>query len=141
MAGGAPLFSSFGGSRPTIRGEVKEEDVCTFVQQAIGSVWALELLLLLRRDRNRAWRDGELVRELRSSDTVVRGALAQLANAGLAQQAGEGWRYAAATPILEQATTALEKLYAAKPSLVIKSLLSAPNERLHIFSDAFKFKS
>jgi predicted DNA-binding transcriptional regulator len=119
---------------------VREEEVCAFVQRSIGSVWALELLLLLWRGRDRTWRADELVRELRSSDTVVREALAQLTSAGLAQQTGEGWRYGGATSEPDQAVAELEKLYAAKPSMIVRLVLSTPSERLRVFSNAFKFK-
>src|SRR5687768_17487272 len=45
------------------RSDVNENDVLAFVQRSIKSVWALELLLLLRRDRQRTWRPEDMVLE------------------------------------------------------------------------------
>jgi hypothetical protein len=52
---------------------VTEDELLKFVQDSIKSVWALEMLLLFRRERQRAWNAGNLVRELRSSDSAVAG--------------------------------------------------------------------
>ena len=46
-------------------------DLIEFVEMSFGSVWSLELLLLLYRDPPRKWTSGELVHELRSSEVVV----------------------------------------------------------------------
>lgn len=120
---------------------VKEEAVFRFLSGSIRSVWALELLLLLRRDRTRGWDADGLVRELRGSQFVVSEAIHNLKSAGLVAQDAEGLtRYQPATPELEAASSAVEALYAAKPMAVIKAIANAPNEKLRIFSDAFKLK-
>jgi hypothetical protein len=51
-----------------------DEDVLRFIAAGLPSVWALELLLMLKRER-RQWRHGELVAILRASDVVVTKAL------------------------------------------------------------------
>src|SRR4051794_28842333 len=53
------------------RAAVSEEEVIGFIREHVGSVYTLELLLLVKRDRDRYWTIGELVRELRSSATAV----------------------------------------------------------------------
>ena len=50
---------------------MSEEEVIGFIREHIGSVYTLELLLLVKRDRHKSWTVGDLVRELRSSDTAV----------------------------------------------------------------------
>lgn len=118
-----------------------EDDVLAFVRTSIKSVWALELLLLLRRGRQRAWPAAELVRELRSSDAAVSEAAAGLRRAGfVAVNAGGMHRYQPASPALDDTAREIEALYAEKPTAVVKSITSAPNDKLRIFADAFKLK-
>lgn len=118
-----------------------EDQVFDFARETIKSVWALELLLLLHRDAGRAWSSGELVRELRSSDAVIVPCLDGLKAAGLVVAEGEGrFRYSAASPQLDTATGELSKIYAVRPMAIAKAIMRTPNEKLRIFSDAFKLK-
>ena len=118
-----------------------EDEVLSFVQRSVKSVWALELLLLLKRERRQAWRLDDLVRELRSSDAAVDGALESLQAAGfVTTEPGELVRYAPASPHLDQMAERIEAVYAAKPMAVAKAIMSAPNDTLRIFADAFKLK-
>ena len=117
-----------------------EEDVYTFIRDSIGSVWALELLILIQRHNERLWHAEELVRELRSSETIVAEALARLSAAGLVVQTGDSYLYRPATAHLKHMVEELQKTYAAKPVTVIKAIMAAPNDKLRIFSDAFKLK-
>jgi hypothetical protein len=120
---------------------VTEDDVLLFIAASIGSVWALELLLLLKRDPDRSWNRESLVRELRSSPVVINEALQQLQSAGLATQDAAGvFRYHAASPELDVMASELEKTYATKPMTVIKAIVNARTDKLRAFSDAFKFK-
>ena len=50
------------------------------------------------------------------------------------------YRYRPATPHLEVLAAEIHKLYAIKPTSVIKPILSAPHDKLRSFSDAFKWK-
>jgi hypothetical protein len=120
---------------------VTEDELLKFVQNSIKSVWALEMLLLFRRERQRAWNAGNLVRELRSSDSAVAEALVALHGAGFIAATPEGpYRYQAASPELDEIAVRIEKLYAERPLAMAKAIMSAPNEKLRIFSDAFKLK-
>jgi hypothetical protein len=119
---------------------VAEEEIYAFVRQSIGSVWALELLLLLQRSRARVWHADELVRELRSSQTIVEVALTQLQAGGLVTQSESGYFYQPASSDLERLADGLQRVYAAKPISVVKAIMTAPNDKLRIFSDAFKLK-
>jgi hypothetical protein len=118
-----------------------EEDVLAFVGATVKSLWALELLLLMRREQNRAWQTDELVRELRASRVVVREALAALSGAGLmaTDEAGQV-RYRPASGQLDSFVASAQALYVAKPLAVINAIVSAPNEKLRIFAEAFRLK-
>jgi hypothetical protein len=105
--------------------DVPEDDLFAFVATAIGSIWALELLLLLRRNTGRSWDAESLVRELRSSPTIIEEALQRLRRAGLAAQDGAGrCRYHAASPQLDHLASELEQVYAAKPTTVINAIVA-----------------
>jgi len=119
---------------------VAEDELYIFIQQSIGSVWTLELLLLLRGHELHDWQQAELVRELRSSDTIVHDGLKRLSRLGLIVENREGQRYQPATPVLRRLVDDVAKLYAAKPVSVVRAITSVPDERLRIFSDAFRLK-
>ena len=103
-----------------------EDDLLAFIATSIGSVWVLELLLLLRRDPVRGWEAGALVRELRSSPIVIQDALARLRAAGLMARDAMGMcRYHAASPRLDRLASELEAAYAARPMTVINAIVAA----------------
>ena len=114
--------------------------VFQFIREHLRSVWALELLLLLKRDPERCWSTGELVSDLRASHGLVADNLAALQGAGLVIPDDRGcFRYRPAAPTLAQLVEQLEAAYRAKPVTVIR-WISAPTERLQSLADAFKFK-
>jgi hypothetical protein len=120
---------------------VDEEAVFAFVRDSIPSAWALELLLLMRRERERKWRAEALVAELRGSTELVTRSLMTLSEAGLieADDAGEH-AYRPRTPELAEMVEALAELHAKKPLRVLTTILSAPSSRIRSFSDAFLFR-
>lgn len=114
--------------------------VFQFIREHLRSVWALELLLLLKRDPERCWSVGELVSDLRASHGLVADNLAALQGAGLVIPDDQGcFRYRPAAPTLAQLVDQIEAAYRAKPVTVIR-WISAPTERLQSLADAFKFK-
>jgi hypothetical protein len=120
---------------------VNEDDVLGFVQRSIKSVWALELLLLLRRDRQRIWRAEDMVLEMRSSDAAVGEALAGLRSIGFVTADSAGLHtYQPASAELDRIAERIQEVYAAKPLAVVKAITSAPNDKLRLFSDSFKLK-
>jgi hypothetical protein len=120
---------------------VTEDDVLAFIANSIGSVWALELLLLLKRDTGRGWEAEALVRELRSSPVVIAEALGRLQNAGLVMQRGpRTFQYHAASPLLDDVASEIVKVYAIKPMTVIRAIVDPRTDKLRAFSDAFKLK-
>ncbi|HYE52704.1 MAG TPA: hypothetical protein VEB20_24120 [Azospirillaceae bacterium] len=117
------------------------EELQQFVRLSIRSVWALEILLLLRRRQERAWSVDEIVLELRSSAAAVNGALEALEHAGLTVSGDDGThRYRPAIPALDALVAEIEAAYAKQPMTVIKTILSAPDAKIKSFADAFKLK-
>ncbi len=118
----------------------QEDDVLNFIGSSIKSVWALELLLLLRRDSARGWGSDDLVRELRGSETIISEAVNQLESAGLVALEDGFYTYRPASNDIDRMVGHVDDLYKEKPIAVMKAIMSAPNDKLRVFSDAFKLK-
>jgi DNA-binding transcriptional ArsR family regulator len=116
-----------------------EDVLLQFAATSISSVWALELLLLMKKTP-RVWRVGELVSQLRGSDAAISEAMQRLQNAGLVTEADDGFRYAPTSSEAEALANELEALYRLKPVAVVSAIAKAPNVKLQILSDAFKLK-
>lgn len=121
-------------------GVTADRDVYQFIREHLRSVWALELLLLLKRDAGRCWSVEDLVGDLRASHSLVTANLAALEGASLVIADDRGcFRYQPAAAALAKVCDQLEAAYRAKPVTVIR-WISAPTERLQSLADAFKFK-
>jgi hypothetical protein len=119
---------------------VTEEQVFSYLRSFIPSLWALDVLLLLRRNAERVWCFDELVLELRSSRTAVEHSSASLIAAGMIAEEKGGLIYRPATYELRRFGEELERIYATRPASVVNAIMTAPNESLRIFSDAFRVK-
>jgi hypothetical protein len=117
-----------------------EDRILEFAGATLNSVWALELLLMLRREPTRRWTTVELIRELRGSQVSVGESLNNLRNAGLiVEEEDQTYRYEAGRHV-DELVDALAALYAAKPTAVIRAIVLSPNRKLQILSDAFRIK-
>lgn len=117
------------------------EPVLRFLRSSIKSVWALELLLVMRRAGTRIWTIDELTQELRSNRTLVADIAAAFVKSGLLDEPASGtFRYQPASSELDDLVQKLDRLYAERPLALIKEIVSAPNERIQSFADAFKLK-
>lgn len=116
------------------------EDVLRFLRTTVGSVWALELLLLMRREAVRDWTVDGLTRELRSSDGIIRTELARLGAAGLVVAADGVYRYHPANAALGALVEQVAANYATFPIAVTQAVLEAPNRKIQLFADAFRVK-
>jgi biotin operon repressor len=122
-------------------GMISEEDVLEFAADVFRSVWAVELMLALKRRGDRAWSPSEIIKELRGSRVVVKEALSNLIAAGLViEEDAGGYRYHASSATLDEMATELEKLYALKPMSVVHRIVTSPSAKLQILSDAFRIK-
>jgi hypothetical protein len=102
-------------------------------------VWALELLLHLKRTHERTWSADELVDVLRGSSLIVSQSLDGLMRAGLISIDDRGCaRYQPASAEVDQLVDATQELYARKPETVRRIIVSAGHPGLANFADAFR---
>ena len=118
-----------------------DQDVASFIGSSFKSVWAIELLLHLKRHPERDWSKEDLLGALRASELVVSSNLDWLTRAGLIVRNEDGSaRYAPAAPDLEQMADATELLYAKKPDAVRRMIIAAATDGLTAFADAFRLR-
>jgi hypothetical protein len=118
-----------------------DQELASFIRSSFRSVWAIELMLHLKRAAERDWSKDELVDALRASDLVVANGLQSLVAAGLAVlQEDERARYAPASPDMERLADATEELYAKKPDAVRRLIVAAASDGLTAFADAFRLR-
>ncbi len=114
-------------------------ELAAFVREHIRSVWAVELLLLLRRDPDRRWPAADLVRELRASVPLVNDNLQRFERSGLVvHEENDTWRYAA-IPVLHDLAGQLEAAYRERPVSII-NIIATPPDPIQGLADAFKFR-
>jgi hypothetical protein len=120
---------------------VTEEETLLFIQTNLSSVWALELLLLLFRSQSRSWTRQELIRELRGSESVVNAAIQTLHKLGVIVEDKPGnFIFRPAGGFLDDIVASVDQLYSTHPMTVIKAITGSPNDKLKLFSDAFKLR-
>lgn len=115
-------------------------ELLDLIRRSVRSVWALELLLLLRRDRAREWSADELLRELRASERLIADTLAMLQTTGLVMSEGGRFRYSPASAALDDLCGRLEDEYRLRPVRVINAIVSPPNDSLTKLANAFRLK-
>lgn len=116
-----------------------DDDLLGFVAATFPSVWALELLLVLKSER-RIWRRPELVDSLRASDLVVSKALDALVAAGLASIDADGAEYVPVNREVEQCVEHVEQLYRTRANKVRRAIIAASSSSATAFADAFKLR-
>jgi hypothetical protein len=117
------------------------QSVDRFLRGSLHSVWELELLLLLHGQRGRSSTADALVHDLRASIAIVGTALGTLQLLGLIERtADDSYRYAPASPELDQLVGELATAFAGSPVSVTEAILSAPSSSIRTFADAFKIK-
>lgn len=116
------------------------DQLTAFVREHVRSVWALELLMLLKRDPDRSWPAADLVRELRASTGLVNDNLTRFERGGLSVRDDAGaHRYRPAAPVLAELCDDLEAAYRERPVAIV-NLIAAPRDPLQSLADAFKFR-
>ena len=115
------------------------DDLLRFIGSSFRSVWALELLLLLKREP-RAWSGDELVSTLRASDLVVTKAIDELVAAGFLSVEGQATRYMPVSDEIDDHVKQVQKLYSARPDAVRRAIVSAAASGATAFADAFRLR-
>ncbi len=115
-----------------------DDDLRGFIRAAIGSVWALEVLLLLRRRPDQTWTRDVAAKELRSNPTLVGKVFASLEAAGLLAADNGGHIYQPATPTLAALCARLESAYRTSPVAVVNAIASVDRDSVQSFADAFR---
>lgn len=117
------------------------DHLSAFVRTTIKSVWALDLLVLLRNTPAQSWTVVALNDRLRASTSLVDEILSSFTRQGLVvTEPGGTYRYAPANAEIEAMAAELTRLYGERPVSVIKGIMSAPNDKLRSFVDAFRLK-
>ena len=116
-----------------------DEAVLSFIRASFPSVWALELLLTLKRER-RIWTGEEMVAALRASDLVVSRALDALVAAGLASIETGGAQYRPVSSDVESCVDQVEQLYRTRPNRIRRAIVLANTSSASAFAEAFKLR-
>jgi hypothetical protein len=118
-----------------------DQQLTSFISSSFRSVWAIELMLHLKRSGEGGWSKVELVDALRASELVVSSGVNALLAAGLVVQDEEGrTSYAPASPDIEVMADATEALYAKKPDAVRRMIVAAATDGVTAFADAFRLR-
>jgi hypothetical protein len=117
-----------------------DQDLFGFIREQLRSVWALELLLLMRREAGRSWAPHELVTELRASPALVSDNLESFERGGLVVADEDGrYRFSPAAPLLVSLCDQLDAAYRERPVRVINAIV-APADKLQTLADAFRIR-
>src|SRR3954469_23103807 len=115
------------------------QDVASFIRMAFRSVWALELLCLLRQNRDESLSHAEMVAGLRGSDLVVTQSVEALTVAGLVVMDAEGGaRFSPASGEVESLVDQIVAAYTTSPDAVRRLIVAATDSGATAFADAFR---
>jgi hypothetical protein len=92
-----------------------DQDLNAFIRSTFRSVWSLELMLFLLRNRGRSWSRAELVSAIRGSEAVVGQSLDTLLVAGLIDVDEPARPFPAGRARSGAAGAATSELYARSP--------------------------
>jgi hypothetical protein len=123
------------------------DDIPPQVQQLLSdhirSIAQLELLLLLRADRERKWTVDEAAHDLYTAATMTEPLLESLVMGGLLA-ASEGppkrYQYWPKTPELDECVRDLAELYQQRRVTITNLIYSGPIQKLQNFADAFRIR-
>ncbi|WP_156395766.1 hypothetical protein [Bosea sp. Leaf344] len=115
-----------------------DSDVLLLLRTTIRSVWTLELALLLWRSGERAWRQRELVSELRASEGAINEGLDRLLVEGLIRREADAYRFDP-SPRNQALFERLDLLNRERPVAVLEVMFRR-QDAVQSFADAFKLK-
>ena len=116
------------------------EEVRQFLAANIASVEQLEVLLLLRVGRDRAWTSHEVYQRVMTNVSSIERSLDKLCGHGLAEQADEGKYRFRASPDVERVLEQVATAYKEMPTRILSALYGTSSSELQAFADAFKIR-
>ena len=119
------------------------EDVRRFIVDNINSVEQLEVLLLLKRHPEQAWKAEAVSQALSSQPLAALMRLSDLCDRGfltVTAAPDKLFRYAPARPEWDQLVEQLAQVYRDMRVSVISLIYSQPNSHVQAFADAFRFR-
>jgi hypothetical protein len=113
-----------------------------FIDEHISSIEQLEVLLLMRTRRDKAWKAEEISRELGSSPLSIAGRLADLCARRFLRAESEDptYRYDPDPVEVDLVIAEVEKVYHTRRLSVINRIYAKPIDNIQLFSDAFRIK-
>ncbi len=117
------------------------QELNTFLKEYIHSVFSLEVLLLLRRERIRSFTASEVAREVGIEIDVAQQQLSELTSAKLIDSLnGEGvrYRYAPANEKLPSLVDQLAVAYAKQRVPILSLILTEHEDRTRCFVEAYR---
>lgn len=115
-------------------------ELSAFLRGSVRSVWAVELLLILRRPPRHAWSAHDLVRELRGSPALVAENLRIFELSGVVQATEpERYAYSPASSQIDGLCDALEQEYKKRPTAVMQAIVAGA-DKVQGLADAFRIK-
>jgi hypothetical protein len=116
------------------------DDTERLIRTAFGSIWSLELLLVVRQRPDHAWSRPELIDALRASEQVVVRSTSDLIAVGLVTVEGGMVRYAPNDDALHRTVGDVAALYASRPAAVRRLIIGGGIDPVTRFADAFRFR-
>jgi hypothetical protein len=110
------------------------------IRRHVRSVGELELLMLLRAERDRPWSVDEICEALDCPRSWAIAQLEEMADAGLLAPADGKWRFAPDSTELDDATAALEQAYRRQSRDVVRFVFATPGRDLKEPADAFRLR-
>jgi hypothetical protein len=124
---------------PTLPDHVQE-----FISNYVDSVELIDVLLLLKRQREREWTPDEVSQRIYTTARSAANRLEALRTCGIVSAADGAerttYRYAPSTAEIERAINDLEQAYATRPTTVINLIFSKPSANIRTFADAFRLR-
>ena len=120
------------------------DEFCQFLQSAVPAVEAAELLLLLRRERERAWTVADIAAALAPGVTLREEEAAQYVDAFrargiLALDAERRVRYQPSVQSAGHIDT-LDRVYRERPVTLIRVIYGLRDSKIRSFADAFRLR-
>lgn len=120
--------------------DVIPEDLRELLRRSVHSVWALELLLLMRANASQTWTAEQLAKDLRASHAVVLGILPQFIADGFVVESEPGRFVYRPEASLGNKIGRLDAIYRQNPVALVREIALNPNPKIQGFADAFKFR-